>query len=333
MSLYLHGIGHFHPENEITNRFLEELEIGTSEGWILERVGIQCRRTVLPLDYIRETGNRDPVEGIRVAEYSHADTGRRAAEMAVARAGIDMQDIGMVITGSSRPDMMSPADACTVAEALELEVPSFDINSACTSLFTTLNLLGGMREDALPEYVLAVTPESLTTTVDYTDRSASVLWGDGTTATVLSTKVPSRIEVVRGALESSPAGKDKVIVPVGRHFEQEGRTVQMFAIKKTIRLLRRMQRTYGRAPGRRLHFIGHQANLRMLETVCGQCGIEPERHHHNVVDLGNTGAAGAPSVVSQRWDAWEDGDDIAVVGVGSGLTWSSFLLRFGEVRS
>jgi len=49
-----------------------------------------------------------------------------------------------------------------------------------------------------------------------------------------------------------------------------------------------------------------------------------------VADFGNTGAAGAPSVVSMRWDSWEDGDDIAVVGVGSGLTWSSFLLRFGE---
>ena len=330
MSLYLHGIGHFHPENQITNRFLEELEIGTSDEWIMERVGIRSRRTVLPLDYIRETRNRDPVEGIRVAEYSHADTGRIAAEMAVARAGIDMQDIGMVITGSSRPDMMSPADACTVAAALELEVPSFDINSACTSLFATLNLLSGMKEDALPEWVLAVTPESLTTTVDYDDRSASVLWGDGTTACVLSTKVPSRVEVVGGALEGSPAGKDKVVVPVGGHFDQEGRTVQMFAIKKTIRLLRRLQKKYGQADGRRLHFIGHQANLRMLETVCEHCDIPDDRHHANVAELGNTGAAGAPSVVSQRWDAWEDGDDVALVGVGSGLTWSSFVLRFGE---
>ncbi|MEK7374473.1 MAG: ketoacyl-ACP synthase III, partial [Thermodesulfobacteriota bacterium] len=56
--IYLHGIGHFHPENVITNRFLEELEIGTDEAWIMERVGIRERRTVLPLDYIRQTKNR-----------------------------------------------------------------------------------------------------------------------------------------------------------------------------------------------------------------------------------------------------------------------------------
>jgi 3-oxoacyl-[acyl-carrier-protein] synthase III len=57
--LYLHGIGHFFPENEITNRYLEDLDIGTTDAWIMERVGIRSRRTVLPLDYIRETLNRD----------------------------------------------------------------------------------------------------------------------------------------------------------------------------------------------------------------------------------------------------------------------------------
>ena len=69
MTVYLHGLGHFHPENEITNAFLEDLDIGTSEAWIVERVGIRCRRTTLPLDYIHATRNRDP----RAAQ----DAGRR----------------------------------------------------------------------------------------------------------------------------------------------------------------------------------------------------------------------------------------------------------------
>ena len=65
MTLFLHGLGHFHPENEITNRFLEELDIGTNDEWILERVGIRSRRTALPLDYIRTTRNRDARGGAR----------------------------------------------------------------------------------------------------------------------------------------------------------------------------------------------------------------------------------------------------------------------------
>ena len=145
MSLFLHGLGHFHSEVEITNLFLEELDIGTNQQWIHERVGIETRRTVMPLDYIRDTHNSDPSMALEATLYSHADTGKRAAEMALARAGIEKDQIGLVIAGSSRPEMSSPADACAIAEALELEVPSFDINSACTSMWAALYMLSMMR--------------------------------------------------------------------------------------------------------------------------------------------------------------------------------------------
>lgn len=329
MSLYLHGLGHFHPENEITNQFLTDLDIGTNEEWIDERVGISSRRTVLPLDYIRETHNTDLTAAFEAAEYDHADTGRIAGEMALARAGIGPEDVGMVIAGSSCPDYMSPADACMIAERLGIEAAAFDMNSACTSFHVALYMLANMRPEAVPEHVLVVTPESLTTTVDYSDRSAAVLWGDGTTAAVVSTKIPSNIEVLGNVLESSPAGADKVVVPHFGHFGQEGRTVQMFAIKKTIRVLKQLRNAYAR-DDRDFHFIGHQANLRMLETVCRQADIDDAHHHFNVIDYGNTGAAGSPGVVSMRWDEWRDGDDVAIVGVGSGLTWSGYILRFGE---
>jgi 3-oxoacyl-[acyl-carrier-protein] synthase-3 len=325
--LALHGLGHFHPENEITNGFLEELDIGTTDEWVLERVGIRSRRTMLPLDYIRDTRNRDPRAALEAALYTNAEIGRRAAEMAIARAGIAKTDIGMVIAGSSAADTASPAEACNIARALELEVPAFDINSACTSFFTQLYVLSLMHAEAVPPFVLLVAPEGLTRTVDYADRTAAVLWGDGAAAAVISTQHPGRACVVGNTLQSSPAGSDKVIVPRMGHFRQAGRTVQMFAIKKTTQCLERLIATY-EVRQRRLHFVGHQANLRMLEAVCRQCGIAPERHHTNVEWFGNTAAASAPAVISMAWETWTPADDIAVVGVGSGLTWASFLLRF-----
>ena len=328
MSFFLHGLGHFHPENIITNKFLEEMDIGTDEQWILERVGIHSRRTVLSLDYIKETQNLDPRGATEASMYTHATTGKIAAELALDRAGLSKESIGMVIAGSSRPGFSSPADACTIARALDMEVPSIDVNSACTSMWAALYMISMMQPEKLPEYILLVTPESLTTTVDYTDRSASVLWGDCTTAAVISTRAPSSMSILNNTFESSPAGYDKVVVPLFGHFQQEGRTVQMFAIKKTMRCLRSIQKVFP-SSGYRLHFIGHQANLRMLETVCNSCGIEKERHHTNVEHYGNTGAAGAPSVVSMNWDSWSDHDEIAVVGVGSGLSWSSYILQFG----
>ena len=331
MSFFLHGLGHFHPKNVITNQFLEDLDIGTDEQWILERVGIHSRRTVLSLDYIKETKNIDYRQAGEASMYTHAETGKMAAEMALARSGLSRDSIGMVIAGSSRPGFSSPADACTIAKELNMEVPSIDVNSACTSMWAALYMLSMMQPEKLPEYILLVTPETLTTSVDYSDRSASVLWGDCTTAAVLSTKIPSEIKILNNTFESSPAGFEKVVVPLFGHFHQEGRTVQMFAIKKTVRCLRSIQKVFP-SPGYRLHFIGHQANLRMLETVCDTCEIRKERHHSNVENYGNTGAAGAPSVLSMNWDLWSAGDEIAMVGVGSGLSWSSYVLQFGAVQ-
>lgn len=328
MSLFLHGLGHFHPENVITNRFLEDLDIGTTDAWVLERVGIRERRTLLPLDYIRQTRNRDMRMAAEAMVYGNAETGRRAAEMAIARAGIDRSQIGMVISGSSAPDMVTPAEACTIAAALGLEVPCFDVNSACTSFHVAMHLLSMLDPDKVPRFVLSVVPEGVTRTVDYSDRASAVLWGDGTSAAVLSTRERGRAEILGTAMESSPAGHDKVTIPRTGHFLQEGRTVQTFAIKKTAAGYRRLRDEHARE-GRRLHFVGHQANLMMLEKVCEMCEVPPERHHHNVRDYGNTAGAGAVGVLSMRWDEWTDADDVAVAGVGAGLTWSSFLLRFG----
>ena len=103
MTLHLHGLGHFHPENEITNKLLEELEIGTSNDWIVERVGIRSRRTVLPLDYVRTTRNRDVRAAAEAALHTNAQLGARAAELALARAGLERSRIGLVLSGTGVP--------------------------------------------------------------------------------------------------------------------------------------------------------------------------------------------------------------------------------------
>jgi 3-oxoacyl-[acyl-carrier-protein] synthase-3 len=233
----------------------------------------------------------------------------------------------MVIGGGSVPYTLSPVEGSNIAAELGLEVPVIDINSACTSFFAGMHMLSMMREDQLPEYVLLVATDAMTRSIDYSDRTSAVLWGDAAAAAVVSTRIPASVEVVTTSLASSPAGRDKVFVPRFGHFGQEGRTVQMFAIRKTSALLGKLIAEYAE-DGSGLHFVGHQANLRMLESVCQRCDISPERHHSNAEFYGNTGAASATSVISMRWGKWQAGDQVAVVGVGAGLTWASFLLRF-----
>jgi len=328
LAVHLHGLGHAHPETELSNRFLESLDIGTDDAWILERTGIRCRRTVLPLDYIRQTRNRDPVAALEAATDTNAELGARAARMALERAGVAGEDVGMVIAGCSATDTSAPAEACNIAGELGFEVPALDVSSACTSLYAQLHLMSLLDPARAPEWVLLVAPETLTKTVDYDDRASAVLWGDGAAAALVSLRHPGRAQVLATELESSPAARNKVVVPRGGHFRQEGRTVQMFGIKRMVQAVTRLREAF-EEDGRRFHFVGHQANLRMLESVRNGAAIAPERHHTNVEWFGNTGAASSASVLSMNWEKWGDPDDVAVAGVGAGLTWSSYLVRFG----
>ncbi len=323
--VYLHGLGHFHPENVISNRFLEELDIGTNEEWIMERVGIMTRRTVLPLEYIRSTRNQDQRAAFEASVYNNAQTGAFAARMALERAGLSPADIGMVISGSSAPDNLTPAEASTVAGELNIDAPCFDVNSACSSFGMHIHVLGMMKPEALPSFVLIVNPENMTRSVDYTDRSVAVLFGDGSAAAVVSTREPSRAVFLSSFCDSKPTAWEKVVIPRVGYFRQDGHAVQGFAIRKTTDSIRALQSVY---PVN--HFVGHQANLGMLRTACERTGISEDKHWHNVEHFGNTGCSGCPTVLSQHWNDFTPGKHVAVCVVGGGLTWVHTLLKIED---
>ncbi len=323
--IYLHGLGHFHPDNVIDNKFLEELDIATSNEWIMERVGIRARRTVLSLDYIKETQNRDPRAATEASDYSNAITGKLAGEKALKNAGLEKEQIGLVIAGGCSPETLTPAEACTIAAELGMEVNAFDLNSACSSFGSQIHFLSMMNPEATPEFILLISPENNTRSIDYSDRNAAVLWGDGTSAAVVSTKVPAKAKVDFHSMTSSPQGWDKVTIPRMGYFKQDGATVQTFAIKRTVKCYSEIAKMYREACP---HFIGHQANLCMLQSVCRRCEIPRDKHFFNVDEFGNTGAAGAPTVLSQNWHKFKAGDRLALIVVGAGLTWASMAIEF-----
>lgn len=329
-------MGHSHPENVIDNQFLETLEIGTSDQWIMERVGIRRRRTSLPLDYILKTRNTNPAELPHEAIRNTIKPGwTKAVDLALERSNLKRSDIGMVIAGGCSPQFSIPADACLIASELGLTVPAFDINSACSSFAIQLNFLRSMKAEATPDYILIVNSEYNTRTVNYTDRTTAVLWGDGTSASIVSLKKPltnakAKVRVTFTTIASDPAGWNKVVIPMGGHFTQVGSAVQAFAIKKTLATLDILREQLVQASGQ-FYFIGHQANLLMLEAVCRRASIPEERHIFNVNEFGNCGAAGAPIVFSQNWDRFKAGDEIAMVVVGSGLTWGGILFQVEDL--
>lgn len=329
--LYLHAIGHFHPENVIDNAFLEALDIGTNDAWILERVGIRRRHTVLPLDYIRATKNRDPRAAIEAATLSNAQTGAAAGKVALERAGLTTKDIGMVLSGSCSPDECIPAEANRVAEALGVDGVALDVASACSSFCSQLYFLEAMRPEKLPDFIMLVNPENSTRVVDYSDRSACVLWGDCSTVAIVSPRVPGPWKITETYLKGDPAGADKVKVPRFGHFTQQGAEVQKFGVKRGSETLEYLAGRYlAGGEGRRredLRFIGHQANLRMLEAIARRGEVQAPNHLFNVDQRGNVGSSGAPSVFSELWGTEALGNAVAMCVVGSGLTWGGALFE------
>ena len=330
--LFIHGMGHFHPENVIDNAFLEELDIGTDESWILERVGIRERRTVLSLDYIRETRNGDPRQAGEAAVYDNAETSARAAGQALARAGVGRDQIGLVIAGGCYPDTAIPAEASRVAAALEIDAPGIDLNSACSTFGAQLHFLASMS--GLPPFVLVVNPENTTRAVDYGDRRTAVLWGDGTSAAVVSTRESAPRKVVETTLAADSARWAAVRIPRFGHFYQDGNAVQRFAIKTTASsaesLMPGARKRAAEGGGAGCASSATRPTLLMLEAVARRLGLGEDAHWYNVDRFGNTGAAGAPGVLSQYWDEMDDGDSLILVVVGAGLTWSSMRIDVGD---
>lgn len=324
--IYIHGIGHFHPENVIDNQFLEDLKIDTNNEWIMDRVGIAERRTLLPLSYIKETYNKNPLLAEVHAQYSNAETAVKAAEMALARANLSPKDIGMVIAGGSFPQYSTPAQACMIAAQLGINAYAFDVNSGSSTFVAQMHLINLMQAELLPKYILLVIPDNTTRAVDFSDRRTAVLWGDCTAAIVVSKTVKSSWRITDTTMTSNTLEWDKIKIPTGGHICQDGPSVQKFAIKKTSELITTL-REKNNISAQKHYFISHQANLMMLNSVCAKAGISENNHLYNVDKFGNCAAAGAPSVFSQNWQRFKAGDTILFAVVGAGLSWGGLIVQ------
>jgi 3-oxoacyl-[acyl-carrier-protein] synthase III len=232
--LYLHSVGHFHPENVIDNPFLCSLDIGVDPGWVEERVGILERRTTLSLDYIRETRNLDARAAAEGSTTSTTEMARQAAELALRRASLEPSAIQMVIAGGCCPEMLIPAEASRVAAILGIEAIAFDVSAACASFVAQVHFVSQMRPESLPDYVLVVSVEAFTRTVNYSDRQTAILFGDGATAAILSPRISSGTRILSSSFRTDPSGQDQITIRAGGHFAQDGHRVQMFAIRKTV---------------------------------------------------------------------------------------------------
>lgn len=326
MPLDILGIGYSHPTTVIDNKFIESLDIGTTEQWILDKIGIITRLSTLPLDYIRDTRNSDPRAAASVATMTPTEMAVAASNQAMARANIKPADVGLVLCDCCTPLQTAPAEACRIANALGIVVPAYDVFTACPAFALHLDFLANFREDRVPEYVLCVSTNALTHKVNYNDRTDGAIWGDGAAAWVVSTKHAGRLRVLESFFSSDPLRCDAVVVDRYGYFHQDGRAVRDFSVRQTVRLIKDIESRHAIDWTRDI-FIGHQANATMLEQIINNRGIPASNHWHNVSTAGNQAGAGAPASLGLHWDEIKEGQKIVVAVVGAGLSWGSALLE------
>lgn len=320
------GMGYAHPTTVIDNKFIENLNVGTNEQWILEKIGIETRLSSLPLDYISSTRNADPSKALEVSNSNCSELALRAAKMALQRAGISERDVGLVLMNCCTPSHLIPSEATKLCEQLNIVAPAYEVFTACPVFALHVDYLCSMREDTLPDYVLCVSTATLTQCVNYNDRSDGAIWGDGAAAWIVSPRKVGKLAVRFSHYTADPTRAKAVVVDTGGHFHQDGRAVRDFSVRQTVRLIKQIEDEF-KIDWSRDVFIGHQANATMLEQITNNRGIPPQNHWHNVRTIGNQAGASAPAVLAMKWEDLKPGQRVVVAVVGAGLSWGSMLLE------
>jgi 3-oxoacyl-[acyl-carrier-protein] synthase-3 len=317
----LRGTGCSVPERVIPNDWFTQY-VDTSDEWIRTRTGIRERRFVGPT----ETASTLAVS---------------AARNALAQAGLNPQDLDLILCATVTPDHMCPSTACIVQAALGCApIPSLDISAACTGFLYAMSIGEQFIRAGSAKTVLVVGTDVLSRTIDLTDRNTCILFGDGAGAVVMSpTGTPEhgirsiklfadgaagRLIHVPGMVTLQPPAGEKQ----HEHIWLNGREVFKFAVRRMIELT-----TDALAECQALGvnidlLIPHQVNQRIIDAALEHTGFPASKVMVNLAKYGNTSAASVPIALDEalRSGRAKPGDTVLLVAFGGGLTWGSAII-------
>ena len=311
------GWGRYAPSQVLTNADLERM-VDTSDEWIRSRTGIRERRVAAAHE---TTASMAAVAGLR----------------AIRTAGIEPDDIDLILLGTLTPDYWMPSTAALVKEAIgNTRAAAFDVMAACSGFVYGFATAQAWIASGLAKHVLVIGAELLTRFLDYTDRSTCILFGDGAGAVVLSAS-----EEPGGALgvelTTDPQGAYMIWLPAGgaksppsaetisrgEHFvRMEGKETYRFATKTMATTALESIRRSGLQPSDIDLFIPHQANIRIVEAVAKGLDLPMDKMFVNLDKYGNTSAASVPIALAEAVNEGrvKVGDNVVIVAFGAGFT-------------
>ena len=315
------------PPRVLTNADLEKM-VNTTDEWIMQRVGIRER-------HIADPG------------VATSDLGTKAAELALERAGITADQIGIVIVGTVTPDMMFPCTACLIQNKIGARNAwGFDISAACSAFTYSITVASQFVASGAHDHVLVVGADVMSSIIDYQDRSTCVLFGDGAGAVVVAPAVDGQGAILDYEHEIDGSGGGALYMPGGgsrkppshetvdgrmHYVKQDGRAVFRFAVRKTEEIARRVLDRNGLQPSDLDLFVSHQANRRIIEAATANLEVDPGKVIINIEHYGNTTAATIPLALNDAvcTGRLKKGDLVLLASVGAGFTVGAVLLRWG----
>jgi 3-oxoacyl-[acyl-carrier-protein] synthase III len=321
----LSGLGAWLPPRVVDNFELSE-RLDTSDEWIRARTGIAERR-------VAEPGK------------STVDMAVEAGRRALASAGL--KSVDFVLLATSTPDQPCPASAPQVATALGLNgVAALDVNAVCSGFVYALATGAGLIAADVARTLLVIGSDTFTTLVDPTDRGTVPIFGDGAGAVVLragSADEPGALgpfdlhsegELAELLWVEAGGAKHRVSADKSEYFlAMQGTAVFRHACARMAESSRAVLGKAGWTVSDVDRFVGHQANVRILQTVAKNLGLPVDAVVSNIEKTGNTSAASIPLALV---DAVADGNLLAghrvlLSAFGAGLTWGSAVLRWPDV--
>ncbi len=325
------GTGIYLPPKVVTNFDVMQM-METSDEFIVERTGVRCRRHA-------------------EAEWSASDLGAAACRAALEDAGIEPQDVDMLIMNTITPDHSDPGCVCFLQAKLGMPgIAALDIRQQCTGLVYGLAIADHFVRAGTYRHVLICCSEVLSTRIDgsYEGRNIAILLGDGAGAVLVGPSDGSPAGIVSTILHAdgtlakalytaapgSALGRKQHIthedIDTGRiHFRMEGKTVFDNGVQRMSEAVHEALNRNHLSIDDIDVLVPHQANLRMLEAILERTGFPRNKVYINVEQYGNIASASLPIALHEARHAGmvRPGSLVLLVAFGSGFVWGSALVR------
>jgi len=319
------GTGHSYPEGILTNADLEKI-VETSDEWITSRTGIKQRRKAAPGEYTSQFAVR-------------------ASHEAIDRAGIDPNEIDLILCATVTPDQILPATACLIQAQLGAnKAAAMDIVAACSGFLYGLSIANPMIGSGQIKYALVIGAELLTRYVDYTDRSTCILFGDGAGAAILGPVEEGR-GILAARIRSDGRYEEQLYAPGGgtkggftaetiargdHFFKMKGHEVFKVAVRSMSEISRGVLCEAGLKTDDIDLFIPHQANQRITDAVANALNVDESKVFSNIAKHGNTSSASIPIGLDECVETGriKKDDVILMASFGGGFTWGAVAMRW-----